>query len=254
MGIVAVSAVCLATTQAHAAAKVVRLTSLEWPPYSGAELPDQGASIVVVREAFKAMGYALQVDFFPWSNAVSKAKTDLNYAGYFPEYLSDDVSRNFYCAGSIGSSPLAFAQRRDKPVAWRTLDDLAKVPIGVVQDYINTDEFDRRVAQKRLYADVSLTDTANLLKLELNRVDLAVIDSNVFEYLRKSVPQLKRAQGSLELNPRMLELKKLYVCFKKTPEGLRWQKTLSEGLRKIDVENLNATQLQRGLATVKNAR
>jgi polar amino acid transport system substrate-binding protein len=234
--------------------KTVRLTSLEWPPYAGAELPDQGASVVVVREAFKAMGYGVQVDFFPWSTAISKVTTDIEYSGYFPEYLSKEVSSNFHCAGSIGNSPLAFAQRRDKPIAWKSLDDLSTVPIGVVQDYVNTEAFDARVAQNRLKAEISPTDTSSLLKLELNRIDLAVIDSNVFDYLRQSVPQLKRAQGSLELNPKILEMKKLFVCFKRTPEGLRWSKLLSEGLRKIDVEALSKAQLQRGLATVGNTK
>ena len=128
------------------------------------------------------------------------------------------------------------------------------MPVGVVQDYVNTDAFDRRVAQKLQSVDVALTDTANLLKLEVKRVDLAVVDANVFEYLRQSVPQLKRAQGSLELNPNILELKKLYVCFTKNPQGLRWSKVLAAGLRKIDAEALSKAQLQRGLATVKGFR
>lgn len=225
--------------------KTLRLSSLEWPPYAGPALQGQGASVVVAKEAFKAMGYALEVDFFPWSQAVSKAKSDAQYQGYFPEYWSDEVNANFHCVGSIGEGPLAFAQRKDKPIAWKSLDDLAKLPIGVVQDYVNTDEFDKRVAQKRLMVDVSLTDTSNLLKLELNRIDLAVIDSNVFEYLRQSIPQLKRAQGSLELNPKILEVKKLYICFKKNPQGVRLGKILSEGLRKINVNALMRQNLKR---------
>jgi len=200
------------------------------------------------------MGYALQVDFFAWSDAVSKARTDAQYSGYFPEYFSGEVSAKFHCVGAIGEGPLAFAQRRDSAIGWKSLDDLSKVPIGVVQDYVNTDEFDKRVAQKRLRVEVSLTDTSNLLKLELNRIDLAVIDSNVFDYLRQSVPQLKRAQGSLELNPKILEVKKLYICFKKTPQGVRWGKVLSEGLRKIDVNALMRQHMQRPAPALAGAK
>lgn len=69
-----------------AKAETVYLTSLEWPPYSSAELPNQGASIAVAKAAFAAMGYQLEVEFYPWSRAVALATRDKKYAGYFPEY------------------------------------------------------------------------------------------------------------------------------------------------------------------------
>ena len=39
--------------------KVIRLTSLEWPPYSGEAVDAQGASVAVVRAALEAVGYRL---------------------------------------------------------------------------------------------------------------------------------------------------------------------------------------------------
>ncbi|CAM3604340.1 hypothetical protein VIAQ111709_03000 [Vibrio aquimaris] len=33
------------------------MTSLDWPPYSGENLRENGYSIAIAREAFSAMGY-----------------------------------------------------------------------------------------------------------------------------------------------------------------------------------------------------
>jgi polar amino acid transport system substrate-binding protein len=72
------------TSLGYAADKVVQLTSLDWPPYSSKSLSEQGASVAVAKAAFKAMGYELQVSFYPWSRAIALAKdSSSQYAGYF---------------------------------------------------------------------------------------------------------------------------------------------------------------------------
>ena len=76
------------TSLSYSADKVVHLTSLDWPPYSGKTLSDQGASVAVAKAAFKAMGYELKVSFYPWSRAVALAKdSSSKFSGYFPEYF-----------------------------------------------------------------------------------------------------------------------------------------------------------------------
>lgn len=57
---------------------VIRLTSLEWPPYSGKYLPEGGISIKIAKEAFLAEGYTLHVDFYPWARTV-KAGLESNH-------------------------------------------------------------------------------------------------------------------------------------------------------------------------------
>src|SRR3990167_6079785 len=79
-----------------AAAEIIRLASLEWPPYTGAQLPDGGESTATLKAAFAAAGYQLEVDFLPWERALALAKApNSGYAGYFPEYFSDAISTSF---------------------------------------------------------------------------------------------------------------------------------------------------------------
>lgn len=234
----------MATSSVWAQGTPVRLTSLEWPPYAGMSLPGQGAAAVVAREAFKAMGYTLQVEFYPWSRAVKMVQQDERYHGYFPEYLSAQVAARFNCVGSLGEGPLGFAQRRSASVVWNRLEDLQGLRLGVVQDYVNTAEFDDRVARKLLQVDVAPTDSSNLLKLAASRIDLAVIDRNVFSYLMATQPALQGLSAALEFNPHILEPKKLYICFRQGPEGAKLARALEKGLMKIDVADISTRYLQ----------
>lgn len=224
--------------------KEVRLTSLEWPPYIGQSLPSQGASAAVAREAFRVMGYKLVIDFYPWTRAVNLAKNDRRFIGSFPVYYSSQRAREFYYSDAMGFGPLGFAERINKPVEWSSLADLTWVKIGVVQDYVNTTEFDNRLAKNQLRVDVATSDLKNLQKLHGKRVDLAVVDKNVLNYLLQHEPELSDAQKTLRFNERVLENKQFYVCFKRNAEGEQMQKVFNEGLKKINVAAIMAQHLK----------
>lgn len=217
--------------------KVVRLTSLGWPPYSGQTLLDQGATVEVVRQALGAMGYQLEVDFYPWSRAVHLAADPKSrYHGYFPEYYSESVNYDFVYSDPIGYGPLGFAQRRGEDIRWESLTDLDRFTLGVVRGYVNTKELDGLIAQRTLRASEAQNDTSNLMKAAYGRIDLAVVDENVMRYLLKNDPDLAPVGGDLTFNPTPLDMKSLYVCFNRQHKGLA--DVLNQGLAKIDVRKI----------------
>lgn len=238
----------LATAQCHGADRLIRLVSLEWQPYAGASLHEQGASAVVVKAAFQAMGYAVDIDFYPWARAVRLAEGDNEYDGIFPMYYSSARERWLNCSGAIGNGPLGFAERAAAPVAWSKLDDLSAYRIGVVRDYVNTEAFDAMVAAGRIDVDVVGSDVQNLQKLAHGRIDLAVIDRNVLEYLLKTSRSKELATETdataLRFNRRLLESKTLYACFKRNVAGDRIAAVFEAGLKKIDVDAIASQYMQ----------
>jgi polar amino acid transport system substrate-binding protein len=237
--------ICSALISSYAmAAERIVLTSLEWPPYTGTELKEQGASVAVAKAAFAAMGYELVVEFYPWKRAVHLAKSDPNYAGYFPEYYSDELKTDFILSQPIGSGPLGFAELKSNPILWNSLDDLKDKKIGVVNGYMNTEEFDKRVAEGSLQASPVTDDLPNLRKLSSKRIDLAVIDQNVMEYLLNTAPELAKTKHAIQFNSKILEDKQLYICFKKGPRGEELTKIFNEGLTKIDADAIMKNYLQ----------
>lgn len=214
----------------------VTLTTLDWPPYTGSQLPEQGLNGAVIRAAYAAMGYKVRIKVVPWQRAVAEASLNPQVAGYFPEYDSAAGRKSFFFSEPIGSSPLGFAERVGNRYRWQQLAELSRLRIGVVQGYVNTAELDERVATQRQDADMAPDDAQNLLKLDRRHIDLAVIDRNVFDYLLRNDPKLKSARGNLTMNPRLLEEKLLYVCFKPSAEGKRLADILNQGLKRINVE------------------
>ncbi len=64
----------LAACSSVMAAEKVKLTSLDWPPYTSEALKEKGASAAVAKAAFAAVGYDLTIEFYPWKRVVVFSK------------------------------------------------------------------------------------------------------------------------------------------------------------------------------------
>ena len=224
-------------------ADTVYLTSLSWPPYADKNLKDQGASVAVAKAAFEAMGHTLVVDFYPWSRAVKLAsESGGKYTGYFPEYSYD--SAEFAFSMPMGQGPLGLVENMNKPIEWSAVADLAKYKIGVVQDYVNTQELDAKIAAGEIKAQTVTSDDINVQKVAGGRIDDAVIDSNVFKYLVTNEDKLKSFQGTLQMNKQLLVVKDLHVAFRNDDTGNKWLDIYNQGLQKIDVESIMSQYLK----------
>ncbi|NOH71090.1 amino acid ABC transporter substrate-binding protein [Vibrio pectenicida] len=218
------------------ASNKVYMTSLDWPPYSGENLRENGYSIAIAREAFSVMGYDLIVDFEPWVRAVSLATKSEKYIGYFPEYIFD--TQDFVFSDSIGSGPLGLVENSNSPVKWSKLVDLKTLRIGVVQGYVNTKEFDDMVANGEINIEASSNDTMNIHKVAKRRLDAAVIDSNVLEHLISEDTQEAFLRQYLQMNTKLLDNKQIHVAFRNEPKGIDLKMIFNQGLEKIDIESI----------------
>ena len=230
--------------QAPCGDKTIVLTSLEWPPYTGSELPGEGMSSEVVRAAFEAVGYTVEIRFYPWKRTVEHGRYDFDVDGYFPEYVSAEREEYFLFSDVIGTSPLGFVEKKSKPVHWETLRDLFEIPIGTVQGYVNTEEFDLMAKQGTLMVDPSVSDLFNLRKVLAGRLALAVVDVNVFRYLIRSDEHLRRDRDKLQINARLLGVNTLHVCFRKDRTGETYLRDFNEGLRRISVPEVERRYLE----------
>lgn len=225
-------------------ARTIRLATLEWPPYTTQEVAGGGASTAVVRAALATVGYRLEVEFFPWKRAVALTRQPSKFDGYFPEYMSDAITRRCLLSDPIGSGPVGFAQSIDHPIQWKTLEDLTPYRIGVVQDYVNTAALDLRIAQRRQAADPARDDTQNLLKLAAGRIKLAIVDQRVFHYLMQHEPQLTAYKNKLTFNSRALEIKQLFICFRTTAKGRQARSIVNAGLSQLGSPGRAGTPLE----------
>lgn len=233
----------LTSLQVQAKEKLV-FVSLEWPPYLSNNLPEQGFGVQIIRKAFANVGYNdVEIIFLPWLRAMEKIKNK-EAVGALLAYRTPEREDDFLFSNEIALSPLHFAQLKDYPVKWKKLTDLKGKRIGVVEGYVNNKELDELISKKILTADYAPTDGDNLEKLGLKRVDIAVIDKNVYEFLIKRSPDLKPFQNLYSLQSKKLENRKLYLLFSKTPKAKKLVKEFNRGLLNVPTEKIKRDYLK----------
>lgn len=223
--------------------KKVVLATLYWPPYTGANLPGEGESSLIVRQAFKAVGYDLEIRYYPWSRLLYEVQHDEDIDGYYPEYIGRES--HFLYSNSIGKSPLGFAKRTSRDITWYSYDDLKQYIIGIVSGYVNTPRFDAMVSAGEIRVDLAGTDLFNLRKVLAGRVDLAVVDQNIYDYFVNADALLHSHREDLEMIPHLMDINDLYVCFPKSEAGTELMTLLNKGLQQLDLNRIRETYMDR---------
>jgi polar amino acid transport system substrate-binding protein len=224
----------------------VSFSSLEWPPYTSSVLPGRGATGSIVQQILKAADINFQFLFFPWNRAVRSASAGAT-VGYFPEYYSFEVNREFLYSDQIGESPLGFALPAGKTVEWESLRDLKGLRIGVVDGYLNTEEFDTLAESGVLTVDAGMDDLTNLRKLALGRLDLVVIDRNVFDFLMKTETVLTSEKGKLVFADKLLAQRGLYICLARRDGAVELLEKINKAIGTMDWRSIQFGYLSRVL-------
>ena len=195
----------------------VRLGTLEWPPFSGLELPGQGQVCERVRNICAEAGMRLELSFTPWKRVLLDASSGVTQ-GFFPEYYSVTREKDYYFSQPIGCSVIGLVRRSDVTLHWERLEDLAAYRIGVVHGYVNTEEFDRLVEKGVVQTVQSNSDVLSLRMLKAGRIDAAVMDRAVFKYLSTSDDAFEGG-STLVFDTKVLAVHALHVCFPRTTAG-----------------------------------
>lgn len=228
-----------------AVAEVIKLTTLQWPPYSGFGLPRLGTMTAVVAGTAARAGDRLELQILPWKRAVRTGEGAPGYLGYYPVYWTAAREEHCHLSDVIGSSRLGLVEPAVAPVTWETVTDLAAFSLGTVEGYANTATFDRLAAKGALHVSEAADDVTNLRKVLAGRIDAAVIDSAVMDYLMATTPDLRDARAALQFNQTLLEERPLHVCFRRTPEGEAVRDRFNDALKKIDAAGTVAEVLDR---------
>lgn len=166
----------------------IRLSTLEWPPYTGATLPDGGYATAVVRAAFAAESRKVDIRFYPWARALSLAESGQR-DGVFPEYYDPQQRPALLLSDPFPGGPAGLIKLSHRAISLNAppgagpadgFSQLAGLKIGLVRGYLNHPRLD---AEPGLRRDYARDDLQNLSKLLAGRVDLIFIDIKVADAL-----------------------------------------------------------------------
>ncbi|MES2259538.1 MAG: transporter substrate-binding domain-containing protein [Pseudomonadota bacterium] len=235
---------CIVALQASAAepARTLQLASLEWMPFSGAALPEDGLSSAVIAEVEKRLGNSVKVQYFGWTDAVAKVEADAGFAGYFPVYYTAERAQSkCHLSQLIGKSETGIGYLKESPVQWKKPADLVAFKIGVVEGYANSADFDAAVKQGTQPVEMSSSDTVSVRKLVAGKVKGIVVDRLVLRFLTMKTS----ARDSVVFSEHLLNENTLHVCFRRSPAGKAMQEAFDAGLKTVDIARLEAAYLKR---------
>ena len=206
-------ALCLATP-----AKAEKLTVVadEWPPFSGADLPNKGLSLDVIQTVLERAGYEVEVAVIPWARIMDGARNG-TYDIVGSLFHTADLEPHMRYSAPYYTTDVRFLRKVGTDHAYRSLDDLRSYSIAVGDGFLYSDEFDhadylnkvvvtttlqsvRMVAHGR--ADITL-DSEEVVRHALEREDPGLLDMveflpiplasrGIHMAVRKSLPNHER--------------------------------------------------------------
>jgi polar amino acid transport system substrate-binding protein len=210
--------------------KSIKLATLEWAPFVGKSLKNQGFTTDIIKHAFEAADYKVKIRFVPWKRVLSQVKKGKMDAGY-PAYDSVDRRKIYNYSKTFGSGPIVLFKRKDRNITWKTLDDLKKFKLGVVRGYVNSKEFD---ARKDFNKRIVNKDFQLLVMLQKGKIDFASMDKAAGVHLLNTHAKLIPIKNEIDYVNNPLVDHKLFLIFSKKANGSDQKlKDFNAGLAKI---------------------
>ena len=208
------------------AGKTISLVALEYPPYYGKDLPDQGFMTEIIQGAFAESGYQVTVKFRPWKRAFEEAKAG-KFDGAYTMWIREERKQWFIFSAPLLPNLIGFYVRKQDPIAFETLEDLKPFKIGVVRGYADPPAFEKATYLQKTVAN---TDEQNMRKLLLGSIDLALMDKYVGAYvINTKFPDKKNE--FVWIDP-PLKIDNQYVAFSKKVKNVETKvQAFNEGLK-----------------------
>lgn len=132
------------------------ITTGEWAPWTGKNLPGKGLANDAVMEVFKKMGQKVTIKFYPWKRAMSMASNGKKTEGTCCwNTVNEEREKIFYFTEPIFINEYYFWSLKNNQFFNKTIDELRGKEIRIVQlrGYVLGDEFESLKTEK----DVTLT-------------------------------------------------------------------------------------------------
>lgn len=189
-----------------------RVASLNWEPYSGAEMSTQGNVVQRLRCLLKAVDVQLLVEFYPWARAQEFAK-EPEFEGYFPAW-PEEVLPGFLASEPLAWSDVSVMTYAGSNVEWTDLETLFKEQyVGLIRTYAYSDAVMKLAKQYAENVTLLPSETSLLKKLSRGHISAAITDSAVMQYLAE-----RMALGNIKFL-KELKRKPLVMAFRDTPEN-----------------------------------
>jgi polar amino acid transport system substrate-binding protein len=144
------------------------------PPFmSGTITAAHGVYPALLAAAFGAMGEPVLVAALPWKRVI--VGIDEGRSGAAGIYRNAQRAKTYDFSEPLFVERIGVYYNTKNPVAFKSVADLYGMRVGVLTGWSYGDEFDRACREGKIIADPVPSDLQNLGKLEIGRIDVALI-------------------------------------------------------------------------------
>ena len=207
------------------AAPSIRLANFDYPPFCDTSQPDGGSLVAITREAFALQGIRVQLVQLPWSRVIHQAlqaRVD-GVIGIWPE---DAQQMGLRSAAPIYISQIGVYLPRTQRVPVR-LAALRGKRAGTVQGY----NYGPRLLGSGMLLEPVHDDETNLRKLQTGRIEVAVMEKAVGDYLLQT-PRI-RLGTPVHWGGVVLGRQPLSIGFTATPQQDYWARQFDAGFKRL---------------------
>ena len=217
---------------------VMRFATEDWPPFFSRALPGDGLTGTLVGAVAARMGYAAQIDYFPWKRAMEIGLHDPDYAGAAAMVRNPEREKMCYFSSAVGSRQTVLAYLKDKPVKAGALQDLRAVRIGTVGGYSYGEQFDGLARSGVIAVEPAISDEINVRKLLARRFVAIVIEKRMLRYLLAADRYTPAERARVETADHLFTPRSVHVCFQHTARGLQQQRAFDHAARDVDLSRI----------------
>ena len=165
----------------------------DWPPFFVESEPGQGTVARLVRDIFAAEGYKVEFHFRPWKRAYREAANGKHDATAIWMHTADR-QKDFIYSEPVMNERFVLFYRKDTPIEWNQMQDLANLKLGGSIGYSYGPEFDRAIENGILNVEWVASTELNFRRLLFGRIDAFPEEINVGYYIlrRETDPQEAR--------------------------------------------------------------
>jgi len=222
-------------------ADTITIKSDEWCPFNcepGSDSP--GYMIEVARIIFQKAGHTLIYESMPWSRSIDQTRKGNIDA--IPGASKGEVPDFIFPDEEFGASMTYFFVKKGTSWKYKDVSSLAKVRIGVQDDYEYGEGIDEYIEKNKNTTSVQAVKSEdpvslNLKKLIKGKIDAVPEDKLVFLYNAKKMGVLDQVEevGVIPtLNMEDFEATKVYIAFSPAnPKSVEYAKLLSNGIKEM---------------------
>jgi polar amino acid transport system substrate-binding protein len=210
--------------------KHISISVGDWPPFFVENEPGQGTVARLVRDIFAEQGYKVTFRFLPWKRAYREAASGRHDATAIWMH-AEEREADFIYSDAVMQERFVLFYRKDDPIEWNTLRDLADLTLGGSIGYSYGSEFDQAIKEDILNVEWAASTELNFRKLLYGRIDAFPEEINVGYYiLRRETDNPQSLQITHHPEP-ILENQSFLLFPRDNPDTPRLSRAFNQGLK-----------------------